>query len=175
MKKIKVYLAGPIFTQAHINFNELIISQMEKEFPEWEIYTPHRNTAINDKTKFANSKAIWDGDISRMRETNILVALVSGDMPPAGTTCEVGYFCRLCEEDPKNHTIVALYDDTREASRTWSEEKNAYMRDNKAESQYPYINLLVVGGIKSNGTLTTSVDELFDELRKLYNNNFGGC
>ena len=158
--KINIYLAGPIFTIRDRMFLDLIYNNLMKVVPEAlkdkiDIYVPHRNTAINDKTKSANSYQIYEGDMQRLRNTDILAAVISGDMPPAGTTCEIGIFSEM---HSGKEDIVALYDDSRDGYFTASAEKYEAMRQDIGESQWPYVNLFVIGCIKSNGVLTATVE-----------------
>lgn len=158
--KINIYLAGPIFTIRDRMFLDLIYDNLMKSIPavlkdKVDIYVPHRNTAINDKTKSANSYQIYEGDMQRLRNTDILAAVISGDMPPAGTTCEIGIFSEM---HSGREDIVALYDDSRDGYFTASAEKYEAMRQDIGESQWPYVNLFVIGCIKSNGILTATVE-----------------
>ena len=158
--KVNIYLAGPIFTIRDRMFLDLIYDNLMKAVPEAlkdkiDVYVPHRNTAINDKTKSANSYQIYEGDMQRLRNTDILAAVISGDIPPAGTTCEIGIFSEM---HSGKEDIVALYDDSRDGYFTASAEKYDAMRQDIGESQWPYVNLFVIGCIKSNGVLTATVE-----------------
>ena len=163
---VSIYLAGPIFTIRDRMFLDFIYNSLMKSIPEAlkekvDIYVPHRNTAINDKTKSANSYQIYEGDMERLRNTDILAAVISGDMPPAGTTCEIGIFSEM---HSGKEDIIALYDDSRDGYFTASDEKYDAMRQDIAESQWPYVNLFVIGCIKSNGVLTATVESFITAL-----------
>ena len=157
---VNIYLAGPIFTIRDRMFLDFIYDSLIKSIPEAlkervDIYVPHRNTAINDKTKSANSYQIYEGDMERLRNTDILAAVISGDMPPAGTTCEIGIFSEM---HSGKEDIVALYDDSRDGYFTASADKYDAMRQDIGESQWSYVNLFVIGCIKSNGILTATIE-----------------
>jgi nucleoside 2-deoxyribosyltransferase len=168
---MKIYFAAPIFTQAHQMFNEYVAQKIEERFPDVELYVPQRNTSINDKTKCATAEDICVGDFdNNLNSTDIVVALVDGDTPPIGTTLEIGYFSRMCQEEMDrngftNKKIISLYTDTRECSTTVNDAKKNMLSE-FAECQFSYINLLLVGALKRYGKMCRTVDDLIDELDK---------
>lgn len=171
-KKIRVYLAAPIFTEANRLYNEMIADRIEKKFPQIELYVPQRNSAINNKTKCANALQIATGDLTEnLDNDDIMIADVTGDCNPSiGVTFECGYFSRICEEEIKKYgstkkKIISLYTDSRECSSTYLDAKNDLLKE-FAESQYSYINLLLVGGLKRYGVMCRTIDEVLDELEK---------
>ena len=163
---INCYLAGPIFTERDRMFLSYLAEGIRGIWPELNLYVPHENVSINDKTKSANSKQIYDGDMARLKNTDLLIAVVSGDMPPIGTTCEVGIFSQMQEADCSKH-LVCLYDDCRNVKDAVdSDEKMEAFRADFAESQWHYINLFLVGCIKTHGKLVGTSKELFDAIEK---------
>lgn len=189
-KRMKIYFAAPIFTEAHQMYNEYIAQKIEERFPNVELYVPQRNKAINDKTKCATAEDIAVGDFdNNLNSSDIVIALVDGDTPPIGTTVEIGYFSRMCQEERDNYQkawenavtvderlsipvprkkIISLYTDTRECSNTVNNAKIEKLNE-FAECQFSYINLLLVGALKRYGTMCRTVDELLDELEKSIN------
>lgn len=173
MKKIKAYLAAPIFTEAARDYNEKIAIRLEKEFPFLELYVPQRNKAINDKTKCATAEQICQGDFdNNLDKDDIIIAVVDGDLPGVGTTLEIGYFARRCQDDintygKTNKRIFSLYTDSRECSHTWSEEKNEKLKE-IAECQYAYLNLLLVGCLKRYGQMASSIDDLVEAMKDYF-------
>lgn len=164
---MKAYLAGPIFTERDRNFNSYLEEEILKRCPDLDLYLSQNNKSINDKSGCATSADIYVGDVTRLRESDIVITIMSGDLPPIGSSYEVAYFCALCEQDPKKR-IIALYDDSREGMRTYSDAKCNAMRAGVAESQWSYINLLSVGFVKKWGTICTSSAELIDTVAKEY-------
>lgn len=170
MNKVRVYLAAPIFSEAVRDYNEKVARAIEEAFPEVELYVPQRNKSINDKTKCATAEEIAQGDIDdNLNHDDIIVALVDGDTPGVGTTCEVAYFARICQEeiDRKGYTnkrIISLYTDSREPSHTVNAAKVKAL-DGFAECQFSYINLLLVGILKRYGKMVRTIDEVIEELR----------
>ena len=170
-KKIKAYFAAPIFTERDRNFNQLLADQILAKCPDLDLYMAQNNASINDKTGCANSADIYVGDVTRLKEADLLITIMSGDVPPIGSSYEVAYFCALCEQDPRKR-IVALYDDCREATLTYSTAKEQAMLSGIAENQYPYINLLAVGYVKKWGYIYNTSKEFVDAVVRECNIGF---
>lgn len=174
MRKVKAYLAAPIFTEAARDYNEKVASRLEEEFPFLDLYVSQRNKEINDKTKCATAEQICQGDFdNNLDKDSIVIAIVDGDTPGVGTTLEIGYFSRRCQSDidmfgTTDKRIFSLYTDSRECSHTWSDAKNEKLKE-IAECQYAYLNLLLVGCLKRYGTMTSSIDELVEVMRDYFN------
>ena len=171
MKKIRIYLASQIFAECWRDYNEKIAQEIEKNFPEVELYVPQRNKSINDKTKCATAEEITQGDFNNnLDHDDIVVAVVDGDTPGIGTVLECGYFSRICEDEIQrngftNKKIISLYTDSRECSSTYLEAKNEKLKE-FAECQYSYLNLLLVGCLKRYGVMCRTIDQVIFELRK---------
>jgi len=181
MNKVRVYLASQIFAECWREYNEKIAQKIRERFPEIELYVPQENKSINDKTKCADAEDICQGDFTNnLDHDDIVVAVVDGDCPGIGTVYELGYFSRICEEEIKrygktNKKIISLYTDSREPSNTVNQGKIDKLNE-FAESQFSYINLLLVGGLKRYGVMCRTIDEVLDELEKAlkkYNNEHG--
>lgn len=186
----KIYFAAPIFTEAHQMYNEYIAQRIEEKFPGIDMYLPQRNKSINDKTKCATAEDICVGDFdNNLNSTDIVIAIVDGDVPPIGTTLEIGYFSRMCQEERDDYNssynnaatvdercalakphkrIISLYTDTRECSNTVNAAKVDKLNE-FAECQFSYINLLLVGALKRYGTMCRNVDELLVALEEALN------
>lgn len=169
-KKIRVYLASQIFAECWRDYNEKVAQRIEKEFPEIELYVSQRNNSINDKTKCATAEDIAYGDFTQnLDHDDIVIAIVDGDTPGIGTTCECAYFARMCQEEIERtgstkKKIISLYTDSRECSRTVMDAK-IEMLHSFAESQFSYINLLLVGMLKRYGVMCSNIDEVIEQLR----------
>ena len=166
---MKIYLAGRIFTERHRNFLDYMYDKMKPIFLDAEIYVPHRNKSINDKTKCATSYDIYWGDYNRLKNTDLLIAIVSADLPGIGTTCEIGIFTQMIDADP-HKKLIALYDDCREGYITCQDPnvaaaKIASMQKEPGENQMSYINLFLTGAIKTHGKLVCTSEELFNTLK----------
>jgi nucleoside 2-deoxyribosyltransferase len=197
MKKVQVYLAGSMFCEADRMYNALLAKRIRERVGEYiDLYVPQENQSINDKTKCANSHDIFWGDYNRLQNCDIFIARIDGDIPPSGTSAEIGIMSQRRQiwehgfntfqanyylEYGKHASdkalleykqlegfepmILGLCTDSRNPKRTYLEAKNELMKNEDYESQYCYFNLFTLGCIKVNGVLTTSIDELVNNLR----------
>lgn len=197
-KKINVYLAGSMFCEADRMYNAYLAERIrERVGDKIDLYVPQENQSINDKTKCADSYDIFWGDYNRLQNCDIFIARIDGDIPPSGTSAEIGIMSQRRQDwetqleyllavdndksdveyiknlyiSNKGHapTILGLCTDSRNPKRTYLDAKNELMRTADYESQYCYFNLFTVGCIKVNGNLTTSVEELVNALEELVN------
>ena len=91
MNKIQVYLAGSMFCEADRMYNALLAQKIRERVGEHiDLYVPQENLSINDKTKCANSHDIFWGDYNRLQRCDIFIARIDGDIPPSGTSAEIG-------------------------------------------------------------------------------------
>lgn len=164
---MKAYLAAPIFTERDRNFNSYLEKEILKRCPDLDLYLAQNNASINDKNGCATSSDIYVGDVTKLKESDIVITVMSGDMPPIGSSYEVAYFCALCERNPSKR-IIALYDDSREGYHTYSDAKRDAMISGIAENQWPYINLLAVGYVKKWGHIYRTSEELIDAVEREY-------
>lgn len=170
-KKIRIYLASQIFAECWRDYNEKLAARIEAAYPQVELYVPQRNKSINDKTKCATAEDIAVGDFTNnLDHDDIVVAVVDGDTPGIGTTVEIGYFSRMCQDEIERNgctkkKIISLYTDSRECSHTQNEAKKNALNE-FAECQFSYINLLLVGALKRYGVMCYTMDDVIAELGK---------
>jgi len=170
MQKVRIYVASQIFAECWRDFNEKLAQRIEKEFPSVELYVPQRNKAINDKTKCASAEGIAQGDFTNnLDHDDIMIAVVDGDTPGIGTTVEIGYFSRMCQDEIERFgstkkKIISLYTDSRECSNTVMDAKVEKLHE-FAECQFSYLNLLLVGALKRYGVMCRTIDEVVEQLR----------
>lgn len=89
--KIQVYLAGSMFCEADRMYNALLAQKIRERVGDYiDLYVPQENLSINDKTKCANSHDIFWGDYNRLQRCDIFIARIDGDIPPSGTSAEIG-------------------------------------------------------------------------------------
>jgi nucleoside 2-deoxyribosyltransferase len=80
----KLYLAGPLFTQAEQGFNAELARFLEREgYPVW---LPQENEP-RDKT----AAAIFRMDVDALDWADVVVACMDGPDPDSGTAWECGY------------------------------------------------------------------------------------
>lgn len=162
---MNIYLAGPIFTERDRMFNSYLEKEILKECPDVNLYLAQNNMSINDKKGCANSADIYVGDVRRLKAADMVITIMSGDMPPIGSSYECAYYTSLCEQD-ENKCIVALYDDSREGMNTYSEAKKDAMISGIAENQWSYINLLAVGFVKKFGEICYTSQQFIETVIK---------
>ena len=168
---MKAYLASQIFAECWRDYNEKVVDRILGAYPDLDLYVPQMNKAINDKTKCATAEQIAEGDFTNnLDHDDLVIAIVDGDTPGIGTTLEIGYFARMCQEEIARDgftkkRIIALYTDSRECSHTTNEVKNEKLKE-FAECQYSYINLLLVGALKRYGVMVYTIDDLVKEVGK---------
>lgn len=159
MSKTKVYFASPLFSDMELMFNESVVSRLRKENENLDIYLPQENMAINDKSLYADSIMIANGDNEKLLEADVLIAVLDGPIIDVGVATEIGVAYA------KDMTILGLYTDTRQGF-TATDEKVEALKSEVAENQFHYVNLFTVGCIKQRGKICTSVDELITEMNK---------
>ena len=149
---MKAYLANGLFSIGERLVNELLAKELRKEIPNIDLYVPQENDAINDKQSFANSLAIAKGDMEKLQESEILIAVLDGIEIDSGVAAEIGVFSTY------NRPIVALFSDVRQLGRDNQEKIKALVEDG-TENQFIYRNLFVIGLIKQNGVIVSTIEE----------------
>lgn len=155
---MKIYLANGLFSEADYLYNEILYKQLTDA--GYEVYAPQKNTKINDKSKSADSRMIYHGDVERLEWCDVLLVVLDGLVVGPGAACEIGYLAA------KGKPVIGLYTDSREPSKTINAGK-VELLNTIAESQFAYINLFVVGAIKENGEIVGSRDEMMVALKNL--------
>ena len=167
---MNIYMAGPIFTFGDKLRNDYFYDKLTSAFPNAYIYDPLQNTDINGvegKKKFGGSQEIANGDNIRLDNTDVLIACIDGDVLPSGTCAEIGKFHeKIARGD--NKYIIGVCTDTRQCYLTHSEAKDVGGASSLGEQQYSYQNLYVTGLIKQGGVLVSNIDEVLDELARVY-------
>lgn len=146
---MKVYFANDLFNDATLMYNERVVSKIEKELPDVEVYLPQRNDAINDKTQYADSLTIVKADYDELKDSDVLVAVIDSD--DSGVALEIGMFYMM------NKPIIGIYTDTRRVAYGNEQKKEAI--DILGENQIAYTNLMVIGAIKERGELVDNHEE----------------
>jgi nucleoside 2-deoxyribosyltransferase len=81
---MKIYLAGPLFTTAERNFNEMLADNLV--FRGFEVWLPQQNEP-RDKTP----AAIFAKDVEGIDWADAVVGCMDGPDPDSGTAWECGY------------------------------------------------------------------------------------
>ena len=154
----KGYLANGLFGLGDRLVNELVAKEIRTALPGVDLYVPQENASINDKMAYADSLLIASADIDALKKSDFLVAVIDGVEIDSGVAAEIGAFSML------NRPIYALYTDTRQQGRENTKKIDALIADG-TENQFMYRNLFVIGLIKQNGVIVSSIEELGKALR----------
>lgn len=167
---MRIYLAGGVFFYGDYLRNIEWATKIRERFPDCYVYSPVENTDINGvegKKKFGGSQEIANGDNVRLDSTDILIACIDGDVLPSGTCAEIGKFHeKIARGD--NKYIIGVCTDTRQCFLTHSDAKDRGGASSLGEQQYSYQNLYVTGLIKQAGVLVSNIDEVIEELARVY-------
>ena len=138
---MRIYLGGPMFTQADAEYNLRLASRLRNL--GFSVYCPNESEPINDKTHTnVTAKMIYQFDIEALEACNLLLCQVSED---SGTNWEAGYMdCLSRRVDPaRYYGIVGIATDMRLKSPPNPEKTGL---DNQAF----HVNALVAGGLQSS-------------------------
>ncbi|HJH11925.1 MAG TPA: nucleoside 2-deoxyribosyltransferase [Metalysinibacillus jejuensis] len=149
---MKAYLANGLFSLGDRYVNEALARQLREALPELVLYVPQENPAINDKSAFAASEAIASADLEALTASDVLVAVLDGVEIDAGVAAEIGVFSTF------NRPIIGVFTDVRQQGTTHPE-KLAILQQDPTENQFVYRNLFVIGLIKQNGVIVSSIEE----------------
>lgn len=97
---MRLYLAGPLFTTAEINFNSIL--GIELGWLGYEVYLPQENEPRN-----RTSTTVFEHDIDGLDRSDAVVANMDGPDPDSGTAWECAYAYK------SNKPIVAYRTDCR--------------------------------------------------------------
>lgn len=150
---MKVYVANGLFSIGDRYVNAQIAQALREAVAGIELYVPQENDAINDKESYANSAQIAAADLDSLQQSDVLVAVLDGVEIDSGVAAEIGAFSML------NRPIVALFSDVRQQGTTNTQKLQALQQD-PIENQFIYRNLFVVGLIKKNGQVVTTIEEV---------------
>ncbi|MGE7024313.1 nucleoside 2-deoxyribosyltransferase [Solibacillus cecembensis] len=155
---MKAYLANGLFSIGDRYVNEVLAAKIREAVPTIELYVPQENAAINDKNSYANSLAIAEADLESLQASDVLIAVIDGIEIDSGVAAEIGAFSAL------NRPIIALFSDVRQMGRTNTKKIEALIEDG-TENQFIYRNLFVVGLIKRNGKIISTMDEVVEQIK----------
>ncbi len=101
----RIYLSGPLFSEAEIAWGGHIKAFLEKKLENVKIVWPHEIT-------FAQANLLFRANLQAMNECDLMVAILDGPQVDDGTAWEVGYFFS------QGKGIVGLRTDFRRAGET---------------------------------------------------------
>jgi nucleoside 2-deoxyribosyltransferase len=156
---MKAYLANGLFSIGDRLVNELLAKELRNAVPTIDLYVPQENDAINDKQAFANSLAIAEADMEKLQESDVLIAVLDGIEVDSGVAAEIGVFSTY------NRPIIALFSDVRQLGRDNQQKIHALIEDG-TENQFIYRNLFIIGIIKRNGVIVSSIEDVIENVKK---------
>jgi nucleoside 2-deoxyribosyltransferase len=87
--KAKIYLAGPLFSQAEIEWAGQLKGRIEEELGDKvEVVWPHQIAA---KVAAQSSREIFLSNLAHLEQCPLMVAILDGSQVDDGTAWEVGY------------------------------------------------------------------------------------
>ena len=155
---MRIYMAGPMFTQAEVEYNLRLAAKLRAL--GFEVYCPNESEPINDKSRTdITPRLIYDTDIQALESCNVLLCQVSED---SGTNWEAGYMdCLSRHVDPQRYYgVIGLATDIR--LRTPPDPAKAGV-DNQAY----YLNGLVVGGLQRSLGIYLDEESVFARLLEI--------
>ncbi|MGX7108723.1 nucleoside 2-deoxyribosyltransferase [Facklamia miroungae] len=158
----KLYFASPLFNEMELAFNQKVANELRQAMPELDIFLPQEQAEINDKQAYADSKMIARLDTEAVLESDLLVAVLDGQIIDPGVASEIGIAYQA------GIPIIGLFSDTRQQGAD-NPQKIEALKD-VAESQFPYVNLYTVGLIKLNGKIVRHSSELVQAIEEILSN-----
>ena len=116
MSKKYIYVAGPLFTETDLNFNEHIGSFLREKLDaeKWEVFIPQEfninKEQIAADASLTNEKAIAEHDLDCIQKSSVII--VNCDNLDPGTFTELGYFFKKLADNPDT-LIFGIYTDWR--------------------------------------------------------------
>ena len=116
MSKKYIYIAGPLFTESDLNFNEQLSSFLREKLDavKWEVFVPQEfninKEQIAADARLTNEKTIAEHDLDCIRKSSVIIANLDNLDP--GTFTELGYFFKKLDAEPTT-LIFGIYTDWR--------------------------------------------------------------
>lgn len=104
---MKVYIAGPLFSEAEKRFNSEITDFIEDM--GFDTFLPQRDgyELAEEENMDSAAEKIFNYDIAQIDDSDVVVFNMDGRVPDEGACVEVGYACG------KNKECIGLKTDTR--------------------------------------------------------------
>jgi nucleoside 2-deoxyribosyltransferase len=143
---MKIYCAGPLFSQAERDFLASCARRLRGE--GFSCFVPHEEERRVEPTP----EGVFDLDFEALSRADALVAWLDGPQVDDGTACEIGLFCGLMREPgSRRKGVVGLATDLRIERR-------------RALWDHGGMNLFVAGAIRRAGRLCWSFDDALAQL-----------
>ena len=147
-----IYVAAPLFSASEQRFNAYLVEALRQKFPAHTFYLPQEATEINDKSQYADSKAIAQYDTEQLLQSQLMINVLDGPVIDVGVASEIGIAYQA------GIPQLGLFTDSRQAGA--DNAKKLAALGEIAESQFPYANLYTIGLIKLNGQIVATFADL---------------
>lgn len=144
---MKVYLAGPLFSQAERDWLSSLAARLRAD--AIECFVPHESFS---GTEPGSAPAVFAADLEGMRSCDLMLAWLDGAMVDHGTAAEIGIFSEWVRRGEKL-AIVGCCTDLRQIRR-------------RSLAPHAGLNLFVAGAIQSAGVLVWSIDDAIVAVKK---------
>lgn len=147
---MRVYLAGPLFSQAERLWLDQLAARLRHE--GFDCFAPHEHL---DEIPDPTPSGVYALDAEALRSCELMLAWLDGPIVDDGTAAEVGAFAELVRLDPARHRgIVGLVTDLRLQRR-----RGGVPGDG--------LNLFLAGAITSRGRICWTTEEAVSVLGEL--------
>lgn len=153
--KIKIYMAGSLFSEAEIVGRKHEYQIIKKAFPNADIFSPVMADFNTSKdTMLPTAIDIYEGDFKEIKSSDYVI-LDFGDIHDPGVNGEAGLIAGLNHAAAKRIIPIAIISDIRLGS------SNKYQIP-------PYgINHFQLGLVQSEGFVVGSLSEAIEKIKKL--------
>ena len=145
--RMKVYLAGPLFSHAERDWLSSIAASLRAD--AIECFVPHEAFA---GTEPGSAAAVFADDLAGMRSCDLMLAWLDGAMVDDGTAAEIGIFSEWVRRGEKL-AIIGCCTDLRQIRR-------------RSLAEHAGLNLFVAGAIQSAGVLVWSIEAAIAAVKK---------
>lgn len=143
----RIYLASPFFDAGGYTKTGTVAKIIRDHFGDKvEVYVPQENDSINDKSKEVTNEQIFNADLQRLHEADMLLCDLDGLVIDPGVACEIGIFSQMCEEDCSKKILGYMSD----------------MRGLGKGAGRLYRNQFVLGAIEENGKIIYTNPSAFE-------------
>lgn len=155
---MKAYVANGLFSEADRDFNNKLVTKLREEFPKVDFYLPQENFSINDKSTTVSSIDIAIADMTELRASDFIIAVIDGVEIDSGVAAEIGASHML------HIPIFGLCTDVR-FNNDDLEKKMELIKFDPMENPVMYRNLFVTGLIRlTSGTISKTIDEVIENI-----------
>lgn len=157
MNKLKVYLAGSMFTEGEIAIRKAEAYAIREKIDDVDVYNPAEQVFNTNKETLPSPQDIYYGDMNAISNSNVIVVDL-GCLHDPGVIAELGFAAGLNQHATNSEDSIYII---------------GVLSDIRVPSSHKYIyptwgiNHLVLGLIEENGVIVSSFEEAIDELNRI--------